>query len=58
LLAADGQPRDSDERADATVAITALVAAAGAWGVRVHDVQGNADAVRVVGALAEARRTR
>jgi dihydropteroate synthase len=55
LLAVDGEPRDSDERADATVAITALVAAAGAWAVRVHDVRANADAVRVVAALAEAR---
>jgi dihydropteroate synthase len=55
LLAADGTPRDSDDRGDATVAITALVAAAGAWGVRVHEVSGNADAVRVVAAMVEAR---
>ena len=55
LLADDGIPRDSDERADATVAVTALAAAAGAWGVRVHDVRGNADAVRVVAAIAAAR---
>jgi dihydropteroate synthase len=55
LLAADGTPRDSDDRADATVAVTALVAAAGAWGVRVHDVRGNADAVRVVAAIAAAQ---
>ena len=55
LLARDGAPRDSDHRADATVAITALAAAAGAWGVRVHDVPGNADAVRVVSAILEAR---
>lgn len=55
LLAEDGTPRDSDDRADATVAITALAAAAGAWGVRVHDVRGNADAVRVVAAIADAQ---
>jgi dihydropteroate synthase len=55
LLAADETPRDSDERGDATVAVTALVAAAGAWGVRVHDVRPNADAVRVVAAVAAAR---
>jgi dihydropteroate synthase len=55
LLAADGTPRGSDDRADATVAITALVAAAGAWGVRVHEVRANADAVRVVAAIAAAR---
>jgi dihydropteroate synthase len=35
-------------RDDATTAITALVAAQGVWGVRVHDVVGSADAVRVV----------
>jgi dihydropteroate synthase len=55
LLAADGTPRDSDDRGDATVAVTALVAAAGAWGVRVHEVRANADAVRVVAAIVEAR---
>jgi dihydropteroate synthase len=55
LLAHDDAPRDSDQRADATVAVTALAAAAGAWGVRVHDVRGNADAVRVVAAIAAAR---
>lgn len=54
LLGADGTPRDSDDRADATVAVTALAAAAGAWGVRVHDVRGNADAVRVVAAVVAA----
>jgi dihydropteroate synthase len=55
LLAADGTPRGSDDRSDATVAVTALAAAAGAWGVRVHEVRGNADAVRVVAAVALAR---
>ena len=55
LLARDGEPRDSDHRAAATVAITALAAAAGAWGVRVHEAPGNADAVRVVSAVLEAR---
>lgn len=49
LLGADPeQPRPAAERDDATVAITALAAAAGAWCVRVHDVRPNADAVRVV----------
>lgn len=47
LLARDGQPRPLDQRDDATVAITALSAAAGAWCVRVHDARGNVDAVRV-----------
>jgi dihydropteroate synthase len=55
LLADDGgAPRAADRRADATTALTALVAATGAWGVRVHDVAGSADAVRVVAALAAA----
>lgn len=43
----DGTPRPPRERDDATVAITALAATAGAWCVRVHDVAANADAVRV-----------
>jgi dihydropteroate synthase len=44
---ADGEPRPAAQRDDATVAVSALVAAAGAWCVRVHAVSGNADAVRV-----------
>jgi dihydropteroate synthase len=51
LLAAYGEPRSVLERDDATTAITALAAAAGAWGVRVHEVGGSADAVRVVAAV-------
>jgi dihydropteroate synthase len=52
LLADDsGDPRPADRRADATTALTAILAARGAWGVRVHDVAGSADAVRVVAAL-------
>jgi dihydropteroate synthase len=47
LAGADGQPRPVDERDDATVAVTALAAAGGAWCVRVHAVPANADAVRV-----------
>jgi dihydropteroate synthase len=49
-----GTPRPADRRADATTALTALVAARGAWAVRVHDVAGSADAVRVVAALEDA----
>jgi dihydropteroate synthase len=55
LLATADSPRDSDEREAATVAITALAAASGAWGVRVHEARGNADAVRVAAAVAAAR---
>jgi dihydropteroate synthase len=55
LLAEDETPRDSDHREDATVAVTALAAAAGAWAVRVHEARPSADAVRVVAAIAAAR---
>jgi dihydropteroate synthase len=48
LLAGDFGPRPVDQRDDATAAVTTLVAQAGAWGVRVHDVRASADAVRVV----------
>jgi dihydropteroate synthase len=55
LAGADGTPRPVEQRADATMAITALAAAAGAWCVRVHDVRPNADAVQVAAALRAAR---
>jgi dihydropteroate synthase len=47
LRDADGEPRAPAERDDATVAVSALAAAAGAWCVRVHAAAANADAVRV-----------
>jgi dihydropteroate synthase len=47
LAAEDGTPRPFAGREAATVALTGLAAAAGAWCVRVHIVPGNADAVRV-----------
>lgn len=53
LADADGVPRPPAERDDATAAVTVLVAQAGAWAVRVHDVRASADAVRVVAAVAE-----
>ena len=46
----DGTPRAAADREGATVATTALAAAAGAWCVRVHQVPANADAVRVAAA--------
>jgi dihydropteroate synthase len=46
----DGIPRPFTEGDAATLAITALAAAAGAWCVRVHEVPANADAVRVAAA--------
>jgi dihydropteroate synthase len=54
LADAEGRPRPTADREAATVALTALLARAGAWAVRVHDVRPNADAVRVVAALAAA----
>jgi dihydropteroate synthase len=47
LAAPDGQPRSFARSDDATIALTALAVAAGAWCVRVHAVPGNVDAVRV-----------
>jgi dihydropteroate synthase len=55
LAAADGTPRPFSGSDDATVATTALAAAAGAWCVRVHQVPANADAVRVAAAWSAAR---
>jgi dihydropteroate synthase len=55
LLADGDEPRRSDQREDATVAITALAAAAGVWAVRVHEAKPSADAVRVVAAIQDAR---
>ena len=50
LAGPDGTPRSFSGSDDATVATTALAAAAGAWCVRVHKVPANADAVRVAAA--------
>jgi dihydropteroate synthase len=50
LAGPDDAPRPFSDSDEATVATTALAAAAGAWGVRVHQVPGNADAVRVAAA--------
>ncbi len=50
LAGPDGTPRAFADCDGATVAVTALAAAAGAWCVRVHQVPLNADAVRVAAA--------
>ncbi len=50
LAGQDGTPKPFADSDGATVAVTALAAAAGAWCVRVHQVPANADAVRVVAA--------
>ncbi|GLW95564.1 dihydropteroate synthase [Actinokineospora globicatena] len=51
LADAEGAPRPPRGREDATAAVSALVAAAGAWGVRVHDVRRSLDAVAVAAAM-------
>ncbi|MFC7278521.1 dihydropteroate synthase [Paractinoplanes rhizophilus] len=47
LADAEGRPRPVDEREAATLATSVLAVAAGAWGVRVHDVRSTADALAV-----------
>ncbi|HEY0617762.1 MAG TPA: dihydropteroate synthase [Kribbella sp.] len=44
-----GEPRPAVRRDDASAAVSALAAAAGAWCVRAHAVAPSADAVRVAG---------
>lgn len=51
LATSDGEMRPSDGRDVATAALTALVASAGAWGVRVHDVASSFDAALVAARL-------
>ena len=55
LADASGGPRSVNERDDATHAVSAIAASEGVWGVRVHDVRGSADAVRVGAAWRAAR---
>jgi dihydropteroate synthase len=47
LAGPDGEPRPVDGREAATVATSVLAAAAGVWGVRVHDVRATVDALAV-----------
>ena len=47
LAGPDGEPRPVGEREAATLATSVLAVAAGAWGVRVHDVRATADALAV-----------
>ncbi len=54
LAAPDGTPRPADDREDATTAISALAAAAGAWAVRTHRPRASRDAVEVVAAMTAA----
>ncbi|MET7298977.1 dihydropteroate synthase [Embleya sp. NPDC005575] len=55
LAAEDGTLRPPRGRDDATAAVSALAAAAGAWAVRVHEVPASLDAVKVAAAWQEAR---
>ncbi|MFW0788506.1 dihydropteroate synthase [Gordonia sp. CPCC 205333] len=55
LLAADAADRPPAGREVATAAISALAAAAGAWGVRVHDVASSRDAIAVADAWQQGR---
>jgi dihydropteroate synthase len=47
LAGPDGTPRPVRQREAATIATSVLAVAAGAWGVRVHDVRGTVDALAV-----------
>ena len=58
LLESGAGPREVGRRDDASAAVSALAAAAGAWCVRVHDSAANVDAVRVAAAWTSARATR
>ncbi|EFL11498.1 dihydropteroate synthase [Streptomyces sp. AA4] len=55
LAGKDGVPRPPDGREVATASISALAAAAGAWGVRVHEVGASLDAVAVAAAWQQGR---
>jgi dihydropteroate synthase len=54
LATAEGELRPTNEREAATVAVSTMAAAAGAWAVRVHESRASADAVRVVARMREA----
>ncbi|GAA2193003.1 dihydropteroate synthase [Micromonospora lupini] len=55
LAGADGAPRPTAGREAATVATSVLAVAAGAWGVRVHDVRATVDALAVWAATGSPR---
>ncbi len=52
LAAADGTPRQVDEREFAGTALTLLLAQRGVWGLRVHDVRASHDTLRVLACMA------
>jgi dihydropteroate synthase len=55
LAGADGTPRPVDDREFATTALSVVLAQAGVWGLRVHDVRSTRDALMVLEALETAR---
>ena len=55
LAGDDGAIRPAEERDAATLSTTVMAAAAGVWGVRVHDAAASVDAVRTVAAVHAAR---
>jgi dihydropteroate synthase len=55
LADVEGSPRPVEQREAATIATTVLAVMAGVWGVRVHDVLGNVDAIKVWRAARAAR---
>ncbi|MFD3706737.1 dihydropteroate synthase [Nocardia sp. NPDC058658] len=58
LLADQSGPRPPDGRETATATLSALAAAHGAWGVRVHDVRASLDAIAVADAWRRAATAR
>lgn len=54
LAGPDGTPRPVEDREDANVALTTIAATQRVWGVRVHQVRGSLDAIRVVERWSEA----
>jgi dihydropteroate synthase len=58
LAGAGGEVRPAEQRDAATLALTALAAEAGVWGVRVHEAAASVDAVRTVAAVQAARAAR
>ncbi|MCW2710394.1 MAG: dihydropteroate synthase, partial [Marmoricola sp.] len=48
LAGPDGSPRPVHDREAANVALTTIAAIQGVWAVRVHEVRGCLDAIKVV----------
>ena len=55
LADADGTPRPTGGRDDATTALSVFLTQEGVWALRVHDVRSTRDALRVLDALDNAR---